>query len=42
MTENNKWVKDMKQMKRCGKKEHLKQSDEQNKIYTPQQNLHDT
>ena len=26
----NKWVKDMKQMKRRGQKEHLKQGDEQN------------
>ena len=28
----NKWVKDMKQMKRRGQKEHLKQGDEQNKF----------
>ena len=29
----NKWVKDTKQMKRRGQKEHLKQGDEQKQIY---------
>ena len=29
----NKWVKDMKQMKRRGQNEHLKQGDEQKQIY---------
>ena len=33
----NKWVKDMKQMKLRGQKEHLKQGDEQKQIYIPQQ-----
>ena len=37
VNEGSQWVKNMKQMKRRGQKEHLKQGDEQKQIYILQQ-----